>query len=404
MKNNYYSNKNYRPAAIFIGFLLSFLLFSMGCSRTIAVYGLEEKQASALKTELESPSSPLKTKVNVIIYSSGKPLSQYISFFSKPAMIITTAGYGVNEALKLSSRKVSIPAAAVSELTSTMKNSVIKEKEQIKALPVLSDHLEMDINAASFQNSGVKSINTWKELEDFLSSQKTSEKMTLSFAGLDGKFLLSLLGAMAESIDGSESYIQAKKILQDAEKNTFDAAGIAEKLCSNHDSPLITSIRLLNRWYKRGYISDVNYRNNLTDVFNLIERQQTASIFLTLSQHRNAGKRIKDFYSAYIPSERTADQRTFTGTTVYAVPLNNSRKTVQLSAALTGREVQEKISRATGLAPVHSNCRTSDKQADDARYFIAATKQPFAGLGQEIYLTSEQFRLLAKEILKKISE
>lgn len=380
------------------------MIAATGCSKTIAVYGLEPYQASALKTELESPSSPLKTKVNVQIYNSEAPFPQHISSFSKPAMIITTAGYGANEAVKLSSRKAFVPSAAVSELTSTMKNSVIRENELIKALPILSDHLEMDINTSAFKSSDVKFINTWNDVEAFFSSQKNSEKMTLSFAGLDGKFLLTLLGGISESIDGRDSYLQAKKILQEAGKKSFNAEELAEKLCSNHDSPFISSIKMLNRWYKRGYISEANYKNQQSDILNLIERQQTASLFLTLSQHRNAGKRISDFSSTYIPSERTADQRIFTGSTVYAVPLNKSKKTLELSQALTSREVQEKISRATGLAPVHSSCHTSDKQADDVRYFIAATKQPFAGLGQEIYLTSEQFRLLAKEILKKITE
>ncbi len=108
---------------------------------------------------------------------------------------------------------------------------------------------------------------------------------------------------------------------------------------------------------------------------------------------------LSGFSSIYVPSKRTPDQRAFTATTTYAVPLAADEKTNLLVEKLITPEVQESLCRVTGLAPVLSNSRVPDKQSDDARYWIASTTKPLAGLGHEAELTSEQLKKLSAAIL-----
>ena len=79
-----------------------------------------------------------------------------------------------------------------------------------------------------------------------------------------------------------------------------------------------------------------------------------------------------------------------------------SKDAETLVSHLVQKEYQEDLSRASGLAPVLAQCRTPDKQADDARYWIAATTAPLAGLSSEVYLSKEQKTKLSAEIAAKI--
>ena len=60
------------------------------------------------------------------------------------------------------------------------------------------------------------------------------------------------------------------------------------------------------------------------------------------------------------------------------------------------------MSRATGLAPVFAQCRTPDRQADDVRYWVAATNAPLAGLSREVALSKKQKDELAQDLAAKI--
>ena len=71
---------------------------------------------------------------------------------------------------------------------------------------------------------------------------------------------------------------------------------------------------------------------------------------------------------------------------------------------LTLEEIQENLSRGTGVAPVLAQCRTPDKQANDARYWIAATTTPLPGLANEVYLTAEQKKVITAEIIARIKK
>ena len=65
---------------------------------------------------------------------------------------------------------------------------------------------------------------------------------------------------------------------------------------------------------------------------------------------------------------------------------------------MISKEGQEKLCAQTGFAPVLAQCKTVDRQADDARYWVAATNPPLQGLSRDITLTAEQKEDLSKSI------
>jgi hypothetical protein len=79
-----------------------------------------------------------------------------------------------------------------------------------------------------------------------------------------------------------------------------------------------------------------------------------------------------------------------------------SEKAESVLAELISVQAQETMSRSTGIAPVLAQCRTPDKQADDARFWIAATTCPLPGLSNEVYLTKSQKTALSAEIASRI--
>ena len=208
--------------------------------------------------------------------------------------------------------------------------------------------------------------------------------------------------AFAESLDGVSSYQAAAKILKQNE-NSFNAVKVAVALCDEPDSPLATTIKQLKSWYRLGFIHPGVFSLQKNDVEAFASSRLASILSMSLETHRDfAQNTISRYSSVYFPSEHGANSRIFTGKTYYAVQMAKSESAQKLISALLSTEIQETLSRATGVAPVLAQCRTPDKQADDARYWIAATTAPLAGLSNEIYLSKADKSALAAEIAARI--
>ena len=126
-----------------------------------------------------------------------------------------------------------------------------------------------------------------------------------------------------------------------------------------------------------------------------MENNMASVVVMSLADHRNiAHNAIEPFTSIYFPSDITPDSRHFVAPIFYAVPFTNNKKALLKMENLIAVETQETLTRATGLAPVLARCRTPDKQADDARYWVAATNTPLPGLSRETTLSDDQLHAL----------
>ena len=250
--------------------------------------------------------------------------------------------------------------------------------------------------------SGMKAIRSWKDIEEFCAIQKNKGDFPVSFAGSDTLFLLDLLGALGEAFEGEAAYNKAAEILSlQASLSTFDAKEVADQLFIVPDAPLAYSIYYLKKLIEKGYVTPSSQYLKHSDINSYIQQRVTNLFFTRLSVHRTYDIKAIDRYSSiYVPSAKTPENRHFTATITYAVPLNSKNKNLNsLIEYLLSSQTQGALSQMTGLAPVLANCPTPDQQADDARYWVAATSTPVAGLGHEAFLTSEQQKELQAAIL-----
>ncbi|MBQ9205547.1 MAG: extracellular solute-binding protein [Treponema sp.] len=378
------------------------LLFTPSKNFTVAFYKIDDKQRQGITDVINKIAEDSKFSISYIQYDSEKSLNSQLPLTKKPSVLITTAGHGAESAVSKVSKKVSIPSEITQGMTSSMRSALKSVDNRIIAVPFLSSHLEIDVDLTEFRNSTITQINTWNDVEKFMREQKRKKDSPMIFAGGNPDFLLDFAGAFAESLDGVSSYQAAAKILKQNE-NSFNAVKVAVALCDEPDSPLATTIKQLKSWYRLGFIHPGVFSLQKNDVEAFASSRLASILSMSLETHRDfAQNTISRYSSVYFPSEHGANSRIFTGKTYYAVQMAKSESAQKLISALLSTEIQETLSRATGVAPVLAQCRTPDKQADDARYWIAATTAPLAGLSNEIYLSKADKSALAAEIAARI--
>ena len=378
------------------------IVFSPSKNFTVAFYRIDDSQRKGISEVITNIAKEKNIAVKFLQYESEKSLEDQIPIAKKPAVIITQAGFALETALDKASPKALLSSEISQGMTSSMRSGIKEKDGLITAIPFLSSHFEVDIDLNEFRNSNTKQVNTWNDVEKFMREQKRKKDSPMIFAGGNPDSFLNLMGAFAESIDGAQSYYDASQILKDNQKN-FNAVRVAQKLCDEPDSPLATSVKLLKSWYKLGLIHQGAFSLQNTDVEAFASNRLASVLFMSLEEHRaTATKTISRYSSIYFPSEHGANSRIFTGKTYYAVPMIKSKKAAEIIAALLSVQSQECLSRVTGLAPVLAQCRIPDKQAEDARFWVAATTCPLAGLSSEVYMTKKQKEALSAEIASRI--
>ncbi len=323
---------------------------------------------------------------------------------NKVNLILAPGGFAVKKAVAASKEDAVIQPQITGGLFSSMRQSIITEDDKLKALPLIFDNLEIDIEVSAFKMSGMEQIASWDDIELFAQIQKRDLDYPVSFAGAEPDFLIDLLGALGEALEGYEAYNQAVDIIKAAvdtkkEGADFNAATLAKKIFIDPDAPLPYSLYYLKQLIKKGYITPASKQLVHTDINSYIQQRVSRVFFTNLSVHRTYDtKAVSRFSTIYLPSKNPASSRRFTAKTTYAVPLTANKNVAALIEELISTQTQEALSQQTGLAPVLANCRTPDQQADDARYWVAATKAPLAGLSREVELSQAELKALADEV------
>ena len=85
---------------------------------------------------------------------------------------------------------------------------IIRDDGKVKALPLLFDNLEIDINISEFKMSGLDRIATWKDIEQLARKIHTEEYAPISFAGA----VFDALKALS-SVKSSEQDLKALGVI-----------------------------------------------------------------------------------------------------------------------------------------------------------------------------------------------
>jgi len=370
---------------------------------TVGFYNLDDAQQKSFTQIVSELCEEKNIPVNFFKIEKDDDFSKQITE-NKINLVFAPAGYAVQKAVDAAVKNVSIPADTTSGMFTSMRQAVIQSDGAIKAIPLIFDNLEINIEISAFKMSGMERIATWNDIEQFAQIQKRELDYPVSFAGAESDFLLDLLGALGEAFDGYEEYNRAAEILKDAvaakkDGAVFDAATVTNKIFIDPDAPLPYSMYYLKQLVKKGYITTASKELIHRDIGSYIQQRVTKAFFTTLSVHRTYDPMaVSRFSTIYVPSKNEAGLRHFTATTTYVVPLTTSQNVEYIIEQLVETETQTTLSQITGLAPVLANCRTPDQQADDARYWVAATNPPVAGLSREAELSDAELKSLGDEV------
>ncbi|MBP5284347.1 MAG: hypothetical protein J6Y93_06775 [Treponema sp.] len=367
-------------------------------SPVIAFYGLEKNEIDGLTKTIEDYSAGKSIECEFLSFDADKPLEEILSDNSGISLLFVPGGHAVKSAVKDSDNNAFISAPEFSELTMSASALAEISEGKIKAAPVCTDFFYSDL--AGITPEEADKIRTVSDLRKYAEKLKRKYENPVIFAGKDHDFVLDMLGAFAESLDGISSYNEAAEILKTSAGKKLTPAETAALLCNDHSSPLKTTSILFSEMYRNGLINPAAHTLNQQDISALMEAKLCGITFTTLSEHRQyTPKAVQSFISKELPPAAERKERTFTAKPVFAVPRSQGKKTLEITDALFKRELQESISRNTGLAPVNKSCRTPDTQASDVRYFIAASSAPVSGLSRETYLSPDFKKALTAEIL-----
>ncbi len=123
-----------------------------------------------------------------------------------------------------------------------------------------------------------------------------------------------------------------------------------------------------------------------------------AASFLNLSEHRTFERPVISKYtSVYIPAATETSARSFTSPVLLGISLSKDKVARSSLEKLAG-EFQSQLSFATGLAPVLASCSVPDVQADDVRYWVAASDEPLPALADWLFATKAQKNTFAEAL------
>jgi len=392
-------------ACTLFALILFVVIFNLLKPPVIAFYGIEESTKNSIIKTIDDWNNSINLKYKYKTLDSSKTLESQAYSVKNCTILFTVSGAAVKKASSLAHKKSYISKSPFSEMTSSIRSSAITNEENTRviAMPLLSDHFEIDIDLGAFNRSKLRSIATWNDIEKFLSVESKITKNPLIFAGKDAPTALDLYGALVEAFDGTAEYLKAVEMIEKNKNESWNPPLLAETLCDDYNSPLYSTVDNLSKWYQKGLLNKESFNLTKNDVNEFLKARLASSVFMSLEQHRKVDNAtIERFSSIYLPSQKSAGERNFTAKIIYAVPQKKNADFTKMIMYLLSTQGQEQLSRNTGLAPVLAHCKTPDRQSDDARYWIAATNTPLAGLSREVDLTLEQKQDLAKEIGAKI--
>jgi len=192
------------------------IILSRGKKPLIAFYDLDKATIQALTKQLgEDYSYQEFDKSTSLSYQINK---------SKAAALFTRGKANIDQGKEAAAKKARLPLSTISGMSSSIRNMEgISDKKALTCLPLLIDHMEVNIDNRLLKSTKVAMPNapSWNDLSTFAkAAAKKDMNPKIVFAGKDSGNFLDILGALAESIDGRSSYDSALQLIQIAKDSS----------------------------------------------------------------------------------------------------------------------------------------------------------------------------------------
>lgn len=393
-------------AFLLILFAALILLVSISSKKPVAAfYGISERNQKQIVSVLQTTHTRKNKNslpFEIVTLDSSISLERALKKSKKADLLFIEGGLNKNYAEKLSEKKSGgISVSLLNGMTSSIKQLVEEKKQKIYSVPLLIDNYELDVNLEKFYASNIKQLNVLSDLEKLAKVTKSSTPSPIVFAGADDERLINFFGALIEAVSGSETLNSARTKISNK---------IAEgKVSQNDFYDLLTGLtgskgelndtfKILKNWQNQGLLPKNITSITTKDISAFLQADLSTAAFMTLSDHREIERDIISNYSSvYYPAVQQNVPRSFTSPVIFAVPLSKD-KVSQKAVYKLSDELQTKLSAATGLAPVQANCPVPDVQADNVRYWVAASGTPVTPFAQSLFVSKQQQNSFAEAL------
>lgn len=393
-------------AFLLILFAALILLVSISSKKPVAAfYGISERNQKQIVSVLQTTHTRKNKNslpFEIVTLDSSISLERALKKSKKADLLFIEGGLNKNYAEKLSEKKSGgISVSLLNGMTSSIKQLVEEKKQKIYSVPLLIDNYELDVNLEKFYSSNIKQLNVLSDLEKLAKVTKSSTPSPIVFAGADDERLINFFGALIEAVSGSETLNSARTKISNK---------IAEgKVSQNDFYDLLTGLtgsrgelndtfKILKNWQNQGLLPKNITSITTKDISAFLQADLSTAAFMTLSDHREIEHDIISNYSSvYYPAVQQNVPRSFTSPVIFAVPLSKD-KVSQKAVYKLSDELQTKLSAATGLAPVQANCPVPDVQADNVRYWVAASGTPVTPFAQSLFVSKQQQNSFAEAL------
>lgn len=393
-------------AFLLILFAALILLVSISSKKPVAAfYGISERNQKQIVSVLQTTHTRKNKNslpFEIVTLDSSISLERALKKSKKADLLFIESGLNKDYAEKLSEKKSGgISVSLLNGMTSSIKQLVEEKKQKIYSVPLLIDNYELDVNLEKFYSSNIKQLNVLSDLEKLAKVTKSSTPSPIVFAGADDERLINFFGALIEAVSGSETLNSVKiKISNKIAEGKVSQNDFYDLLTglTGSKGELNDTFKILKNWQNQGLLPKNITSITTKDITAFLQADLSTAAFMTLSDHREIERDIISNYSSvYYPAIQQNVPRSFTSPVIFAVPLSKD-KVSQKAVYKLSDELQTKLSAATGLAPVQANCPVPDVQADNVRYWVAASGTPVTPLAQSLFVSKQQQNSFAEAL------
>ncbi len=352
---------------------------------SVSFYNIDARTQAAITKQIQQiQNGNRKKEFRTVTLDSSVPLSAQKKIWRKTGIIFAALDYDC-EAMFRSDRKISgLPASVLGGMPTTTVNSVPSSGGTVPFVPLLYDFYQVDVNYPVFVSSRIDNINVWDDFISFAEKSKLRVSVPLVFPGRNHSEFLNIFGMITEATSGYRALAEIQSQLYNAftedkkNRNQSENTAVTEKVYEFAEKN--TAFRKtagIIRFMRKEKLVPENIRDfPLTDMKFFMDQNLPAAAFIKLSEHRSMDRSaLENFKSVYCPGTELTAARKFPAAMICAAAVKKDKRTAEIIRQLASSG-QTALALESGLAPVQKNCRIPDKQADDVRYWLAASDGP----------------------------
>lgn len=378
--------------SLFIIVLISALTYlviytSKNSCKKIAFYNIPKEHKNTFTKYIEKS---LNESFSIIELDSSIPLSLQEDQLKKVSLLFCITDSNTKQFATSNKNVFPISQNYTTEMPISIKSSIPEKSNNLAYIPFLYDMYQIDVNYDMYKQTSKPNINTWNDFINVASEEIIYSPSPIIIPFYEDKEFLNIFGQLFEVFSNYQKYEELHNALSEAYQkdmannytSTYCIDFMKSLLESNYE--IINTYNQLKKMFENKLISSNTLKFSMNDTLFYCNNQLTGFSMLKLTDHRKIDKDVIGHYkSIYFPSLFITDERKFVSNEYAIIMLKNNFKTNKIISDFTN-QFQYDLCVSTGLAPVQKNSKTPDRQADDVRYWLAASSGPLLPLSAAI--------------------